>query len=448
MAILSQSLVQLFENSWASVPLKACVDSRFLQKQDVFFALEGAKVDGHQFLEEAASKGAAAAVVSASYRGQDFGLTLIPSENPLRALQELARLMLEKRKLKIIAITGSYGKTTTKDFLTGILKEKYTVASSPGNSNSQIGLPLALLNQVIEKEELFVLEMGMTHAGNIKRLVEIAPPDLAIITSVALVHACNFESLDAIALAKAEIFSHPRTKAGILSKEISSYETICNLGNFPKYSFSASSRDADYCLEMKDGKHAFYERQGHCQIPPLAVPGKHNYHNLAAAVAAARQLNVGWEEICRAIPKLRLYERRLEHVELKGILFVNDSYNANAISMKAALESLPTPTHGGKTIALLGEMLELGSFSDACHLEVGEAALSRADSMICLGNHCRPIAECWEKAKRPVKWVFKFEEAVAELQKQVMPGDVVLLKGSRSNGLWRVLQEFQNNLSL
>lgn len=195
------------------------VDSRQIKPGDLFFALPGAKADGHTFLEEAAKKGAAGAVVHHSYNGADFGLPLIKSDDVLQTLQELARKKVESARPRIVGITGSLGKTTTKEFVTTLLKAKYRVAASPGNSNSQIGLPLAILNHSGEGDEILVLEMGMTHPGEIHKLVSIAPPEVAVVTKVALVHACNFESIEEIAHAKGEIFSHPLTKMGIYNKE-------------------------------------------------------------------------------------------------------------------------------------------------------------------------------------------------------------------------------------
>lgn len=419
-----------------------CVDSRFVGEKAIFFALPGAKTHGHAFLSEAASKGAVAAVVETNYRGEDFGLELFRVDDVMGALQNLAKKILSRRKTKIIALTGSFGKTTTKDFMTTLLKAKFKVASSPGNSNSQIGLPLAILNSTDGTEDILVLEMGMTHPGNLRSLVHIAPPDIALLTSVALVHAVNFETLDDICRAKAEIFSHANTSLGIFHHDIPISEEIRREGSCEKHTFSTVSKGADYFLEKKFGKlHVYEDGREVAMMPPLPVVGDHNEHNFLAAAAAARSLKMSWEEILANQQFLRLPERRLQFVEKNDVLFVNDSYNASELTVKAALRSMPQPKDGARKIAVIGEMLELGKFSENCHLEVGKYALDYVEQMFCLGPLCAPIHDCWKKAGRPVVWENERELLVERLRSILRPGDVVLLKASRSKQLWKILEE-------
>jgi UDP-N-acetylmuramoyl-tripeptide--D-alanyl-D-alanine ligase len=418
----------------------ACVDSRLFSHGNVFFALKGAQVDGHVFLGDVAQKGAKAAVVSKDYAGADFGMQLLRVNDVLQCLQKIAKKIIALRKPKIIAVTGSVGKTTTKDFLTTLLKAKFCVSSSPGNSNSQVGIPLTILNHTTGDEEILVLEMGMTHSGNIAALVEIATPDIALITTTALVHACNFNSLSDIGKAKAEIFSHPNTRLGILNRDIINFEELTNIGACSKLTFSLTSRQADYSLDLSNG-FAIWEGGKCWQMDPLNIPGKHNYHNFLAAAAVARNMGLSWEEIESAVPHLQLPERRLQTIVRNGVTFINDSYNASEVSVKAALESLPEPIQGGRKIAALGEMLELGSFSRHCHVEVGDYALQHVDYMFCLGKECLAIQETWERAGKPVIWSMERRDLSIALLELVRPGDVVLLKGSRSKGMWKILEE-------
>lgn len=419
------------------------VDSRLIEPKQVFFALKGARVDGHASLAEAASKGAIAAVVNQNYSGEDFGLPLLRVEDGLQALQKLAQTILAQRSSKIVAITGSVGKTTTKDFTTALLRQKYCVASSPGNSNSKIGLPLAILNHTTGKEDFLVLEMGMTFPGEISDLIQIAPPHIAVITSVALVHAENFSSLEEIAFAKGEILGHPKTALGIIAREIEAYDLIKTIGSCRKLSFSTASRQADYYLEgtAKQFKVRCFG-EDNISLPSLALAGKHNRHNLLAAVAVARSLQISWEEITQAIPLLALPERRLQTVEKSGIVFINDSYNASSVSVKAALAALPRPKAGGKRIAVIGEMLELGKFSERCHRDVGETALQKVDHLLCLGKECSPMQEIWKQSDKEASLFNTLSELIVALKKLVGAGDVVLLKGSRSKELWKVLDGF------
>lgn len=425
-----------------------CIDSRHLQKGELFIALKGERVDGHDFLEEVCRKGAAAAVVSKSYQGRgpgfphDPGFPLLAVDDPLVALQGLAKHAICESSSRVVAITGSVGKTTTKEFIKTLLAKKYRVAATPGNSNSQVGIPLALLNQTTGDEEVLVLEMGMSVPGNLARLVQIVPPEVAVITNVALVHACNFDSIEEIAWAKAEILSQPVTRLAILYRHIPEFEKISAYGACHKISFSMDSLKADYSLDPTNPR-MLQDRMTNqaIEIGPLPVPGTHNLHNFLAAVAVARYFDVTWEQIQGAIPKLSLPQKRLQLITRNGVQFLNDAYNASEMSVKAALETLPAPEGKGRKIAVLGSMMELGKFSDECHLRVGEHALDRVDQMFCLGEECLPIQHAWKIAGRSAMLFATREELVAALKETLSDGDVVLLKGSRSKELWKVLDE-------
>lgn len=421
---------------------KVAVDTRLLQEGDLFFALPGAQVDGHSFIEIAASKGAAGAVVSTTYTGPGFGLPLIYVQDVLMALQDLSRAFLKAGKASVVAVTGSLGKTTTKGFIASLLKHKFKVSVSPGNSNSQIGLPLSILNHTSHDDEIIILEMGMTESGQITKLIEIAPPDVAVITTVALVHAVYFDSLEDIAKAKAEIFAHPSTKFGIYHKESDINGALTKSGNCKKISFSTTDLDADISLYLNENimKVNDHNRSSD-DLPLLEIPGAHNRHNFLAAVSVARHFGMSWDEIRLAQSVLELPERRLQFVEKFGAVFVNDAYNASEMSMKAALNSLPVPKQGGRRIAFFGGIVELGKFSEDCHRSVGRYALDHVDALFCFGTDCLPMFEEWTLAGKPVVWAQERAELVAALKQQLKAGDVVLLKGSRAKGVCKVLDE-------
>lgn len=418
------------------------VDTRNLKKGDLFFALPGAKVDGHDFLKTAAEQGAGAAVVKNDYSGFDFGLPMMRVPDVLEALQTLAKAKIGQGSARVVAITGSLGKTTTKDFLSALLSHKHKVAVSPGNNNSQIGMPLTILNHVADDDEYIVLEMGMTLPGQISKLVSIAPPHAALVTTVALVHACNFDSIEGIARAKAEIFSHPATKIGIYARESDINYVLQRSGECRKISFSMTAKEVDYALQANSAGMTIAEKgKEPINLPKLPVPGAHNHHNFLAAATLARELGLTWGDIIEVIPTLQLPEKRLQFVEKNGALFVNDAYNASEMSIKAALNALPQPKSGGKRIAVLGEIVELGKFSEECHRAVGEYALNHVDTMLCYGNGCLPILECWKTAGRPVVWAEERADIVRALRERLQPGDVVLLKGSRAKAVCKVLEE-------
>lgn len=418
------------------------VDSRLIKRGELFFALPGKNVNGHNFLSQVAKTGCEAAVVDQCYAGPDYGLVLVKTNDPLKALQEIARKLLVARHPQIVAVTGSVGKTTTKEWIKRLLKPKYFVGGTQGNQNSQIGLPLTILNETQGNEEILVLEMGMTQKGHIQKLVDIAPPDVALITKVALVHACNFNGLHDIAEAKAEIFMHPKTRLGVLDRQIENFEDICRVGFCQKLSFGMECPNADFNLtRMERDKFFFHCREGIFFGSSTKFMGKHLLHNLLGAVVIARHFKMEWEEIIDTIPSLDPPERRFEIIEKFGLTFVNDSYNASAIAIKAALEFLPEPKPGGKKIAVLSEMLELGKFSAECHASVGEFALDKVDKMVCFGEQCREIVEVWKKAGRSAELFVERSALINTLKNLLQPGDVVLLKGARAHEFWKLLEK-------
>lgn len=417
------------------------VDSRTISPGQIYFALPGARVDGHSFLEQVASKGVKIAFVNKSYQGPHHGMTLIPVDDVLLELQSMAQKAIENYRPRIVAVTGSMGKTTTKGFIATLLAKKYRVAATPGNSNSQIGIPLAILNTMSKGMEIAVIEMGMTHPGNISKLIQIAPPEVAVITKVGLVHAINFENIEGIVQAKAEIMGHPETKMGILDYEIPNLEKIKAIGNYPKTTFSTSCAQADYFLKKHEGQIQVTAPDGKKTLPLLQLPGDHNLHNLLSAITVARYFDVSWEQIAEAIPTLELPERRLQIVEKYGITFVNDSYNANEISIKAALGSMPEPISGGRKIAVIAEIPEMGKFSENCHYEVGKCALKHVEKLFCLGDSCRPMVDLWKKENRPCEWFNDRDQLIKFLRSELRKSDVVLVKGANVKQMWKVVEE-------
>lgn len=427
------------ESSSATLVFEAFVDSR--KKGDLFFALPGAKQDGHQFLKEVKEKGAVAAVVHKSYQGPHFGLELLPVADVLEALQNLARLCLRQMKPQVVAVTGSMGKTTTKDFLTELLKTRYRVFSSPGNANSQIGLPLSLLS-LRGDEEIVVLEMGMTEKGHIKNLVSIAPPDLALITTVDLVHAVNFTGLEQIAQAKAEIFSYPQTRYCLYSADMPYVNTILASGTGEKIAFSTKSLETPFFAEEKGGRLFIYERGVKVLQSPWHIRGKHNVHNFLAAASAARLLGVPWQDIETTISCLKLPHERLELVQKGSLVFLKDAYNANKMSLKSAFESLEELAQGRRKVAVISEVLELGAFAQSEHEEIGRAALEKVDALYCIGEETLVIKQLFDKAQKPCYYFTNKEELVHALKKELQEEDTILIKGSRRYNLGDLVEHF------
>ncbi len=403
-----------------------CQNSLEVERGDVFFALPGKKVAGSSFLQEVAARGAVAAVVPKEYQGDNFGLFLFHSENVLLSLQELAKSSHEKNCRRVVGVTGSVGKTSTKEFLATLLEKKYRVGKSPGSKNSQTTLPLNLLNL---QGDLLVLEMGMSEKGEIARLVEIAPPEIALITKIAPAHIANFpEGLLGIAKAKCEIFSHPTTRAVVVPYSLLDFVRP----NKEFLTFSTENPKADFFLQPERENACFWEKGKRVALFPISLKERHFQEDFLAAAAVARWLGLSWEEIEERASFLQLPKMRFEKVVVGKVVLINDAYNANPDSMSAALESLPQAESGGRVIAVLGEMADQGSFSKKNHWDIGKKAAAVADLLFCLGEETRPLLNAFLEEGKKGEVFFEKQKLFSSLRQMVKKNDIVLIKGKRS----------------
>jgi UDP-N-acetylmuramoyl-tripeptide--D-alanyl-D-alanine ligase len=421
------------------------VDSRKVMDGHVFFALKGDQVDGHDYLSEAFDKGAIAAVVSKDCRQRFPFHTLIVVDDVLHAMQTLASNILSMQKKKIVAITGSVGKTTTKEFVATLLSSHYKVYKTPGNANSQIGLPLSILNKKDCEEDVMVLEMGMTQRGHIKNLVNIAPPDVSVITKIAPAHIEYFsDGLEGIADAKSEILAHDKTSLAIINAQAAAFSAISSKVVCKKITYSSVGVDArakaDYWLESSASNVRLCSEDDTSPWMSLPFQATHILENFTAAAIVARKMGVSWQAIASSCSSLGLHEMRFEKIKRCGVTFINDCYNANPESMKAALANLPAAESGGRKIAVLGHMVELGSYSDDMHHDIGVFASLHVDKLLCIGKKCLPMKEGFLLSGRSVEHFDLMEEMKKSLFNQIGSGDVVLIKASNSVGLWKVLE--------
>lgn len=404
------------------------IDSRMIGPGELFFALKGERTDGHKYLADVSLRGAVAAVVQRGYQGPDFGLILLPVENVVESLQNLARQFMQECKSQVIGITGSLGKTTTKEFVATLLEKKFKVGKTHLNYNTKLTYPITLLNRSGE-EEVMVVELGMTEPGNIGHLLTIAAPDIAIVTKIAWVHGAFFPNgLRDIARGKGQIFSHPRTQKCIFDHDLYQYPEAIEQIHGEKVSFSLEDRNADYFLSNE----YFLDERG-VRVYRFDPPYKqlHVLHNFLAAVSVARQMKMQWEEINQQVPLLTLPKMRFEQYEKEGIIFINDAYNANPDSMRAALSHLPEPKPGGKRIAVLGMMIDMGPDSENIHRDVGRFAQKYVDHLLILGKEATPIYEGFQEVKKQAEQFFDFPSLHDRLKSLMSPGDVVLVKASR-----------------
>ncbi len=375
------------------------IDSRNVKTGGCFFALKGARTDGHNYLQEVADRGAICAVVNKDYEGPDFGLELLRVEDVGKSLQVAALKLLEKKRGLVIGITGSLGKTTTKEFTYTLLSKRFKVFRSPGNYNTEITVPLTVLNREGD-EDILLLEMGMTRKGHIQDLVQIVAPDIALVTNVDYVHVGNFfDGLEGIARAKSEIFSQARTRGKLISPSLAKYEVFSGAKPF----------------EIEEWDLPFSE--------------KHFVKDFLAAAAIAKEVGMTRAEIEERIPHLKRPQMRFEKVEMGGVTYINDAYNASPTSTKFALQSMQGI---GRKIAVLGQMVQMGDFSDEAHRRVGEDAGRFADLLLCTGERCGEMLRAFSKSGKVGK-IFPDLRLLADYLKSIVrPGDVVLVKASRA----------------
>ncbi len=420
---------------------RVAIDSRAAGPEHLFVALPGARVDGHDFVADAARRGAAAAMVS---RRVDGGLPLLEVGDTTLALQRLAAVERRDRPARLVGVTGSVAKTTTKEYLAGLLASTFTVARTAGSRNSQVGFPAEVCNQP-DDTQWMVAELGMSRPGELDRLGAIARPDALLYTVVAAAHTEFFTDLDAIAAAKAELIPHLRAD-GVLVLNAADPRVAAMAGRFPGRSVLYGSPGAGalwiegYRPRGLLGARFTLVGPGRRIDVDWSVAGRHQADNLLAAACCALELGVAADAVGAAAGLLRPAPRRGEvHRIDGGVTVVDDSYNASPAAVQRLLELLAASP--GRRVAVLGEMLELGSLATDAHREAGRRAAASADLLVAVGGP--PAAELAAAARAAgMREVWHVEDAAAVvplLADRLADGDVVLVKGSRGVGLDRTV---------
>ena len=433
---------------------RVVIDSRQVKPGDCFFAIKGDRLDGHDFLEAAMERGAALGVCSRTPdldAGAFEDRIILRVADTTRALQELAAELRRRWGRSLVGVTGSMGKTTTRTFTARLLESGHQVLQSPANFNNAFGVPLSLL-RLEERHDLAVLELGMNHAGEIRRLARICRPDLAVITNVAPVHLEFFSSVDEIARAKGEILEDmPAAGVFVYNADDHRVAGLASAFHGRRVSFSLE-RNADVQVTdvrvVDSSSTRFILRAGwgesSCRV---AFVGRHHLYNLAAAVAAARTLGLSREQIEGAIPSLSPLPMRgkIRGLEMSGsrrIRILDDSYNSNPQAVRMALETVGQSAGAGRRILALGEMLELGPESAVWHRRVGRmAARIEPHLLAAVGAGARPFLEGAREAGLADGRTLYFgtsEEAAEYLCGFICSGDFLLIKGSRGVGMERI----------
>jgi UDP-N-acetylmuramoyl-tripeptide--D-alanyl-D-alanine ligase len=443
------SVLQGGDAVWSGVG----TDSRAALRGQLFVALRGANFDAHDFLDQAVAQGAGGLLIDrAPLRPLPTSLTLIKVADTLLALQALARFWRHKMPARIVALTGSNGKTTTKEFLAHILGQRYRVHFSPGSYNNHWGVPISLLG-LRSDHDIAVVEMGMNHRHEIEKLCSIAEPDVVGVTMVGRAHIGELGSQANIALAKREIYDFsPRARRVF---NLDNEWTLAMFDGEKKtrpaervWTFATFREDAD--VQMRISRMSFRDIQvegridgvsGQASIP---VYGRHNLTNVMAAAALALACGMDASDIWRSLSGLKGSWGRNQLVQLNdGSELVFDGYNANPDSVTALLKNFFETDVAGKKVVILGEMLELGTERAASHREIGEmVGRSMFDVVWFLGPSCADFAAGVESTQFSKKLFVSegYEEKVArQIAAMLKPGDVTVVKGSRGAKLEQVV---------
>lgn len=438
------------------------LDSRSLQQGDLFVAVEGDRFDGHEFVGKALSQGAAGAIVRDSF---DVSQQAMPRRvtrtkpfvfgvrDPIVAYQQLAAHHRTRFQIPVVAVTGSNGKTTTKDMVASVLAQRWAILKTEGNLNNRLGVPQTLF-RLADRHEGAVIEMGVDHLGQTTRLCEIARPTIGVVTNIGPDHLEFFGSLEGSAYAKAELLDLlPPDGTVVLNADDAYYEYLAARAQCRVVSFGLSQKADVRADEIKiDGRNGTSFR---LQLPGkrrhttvrIRVQGEHNVTNALAAAAVGMVLGLSGSVIAEGLSKFRPAAMRSQVLVSRGVKIIVDCYNANPASMQAAVQLLAQAGVGRTTIAVLGDMLELGPDAVRMHEEVGACVAQHGiDRLVACGTLARSLAEGALRAGMEpgrVQMMADASEAATAVGALIKPGDVVLVKASRGMKLELVVDALQ-----
>jgi UDP-N-acetylmuramoyl-tripeptide--D-alanyl-D-alanine ligase len=426
---------------------RVSTDSRTIKKGELFVALCGENFDGHKFVEATAKAGAIGAIVDLNWKGKvPAKFAIIRVQDTLFAYQNLAANYRKSLPIKVLAITGSNGKTSTKDFSASVLGRRFRVAKTQGNFNNHVGLPRTILD-ANSTDEVGVWEIGMNHPGEVAPLAKIAAPDAAIITNIGVAHIEFMGSREAIAKEKGALAEAVAAQGTVILNADDSFSRDI-AGRTRAHVILAGTKEGTLrASEIKQdaagSEFTIMEGAHRCRAQ-LPVPGLHMVQNALLAVAAGRAFGLSLEEAAGGLASAPLTKARLQIKEINGVQFLDDSYNANPDSMKAALQTLAELDNDGKKIAVLGEMRELGEETQRGHEEIGQtAAAFEIDYLIGIGEMGAVISGAAEKAGLEETAAVGSTLEAAELLREITaPGDLVLIKGSRLARTEDVIEAF------
>ena len=426
-------------------------DTRTIKEGDCYIGIKGETFDGNLFWEKALENGASTVIVQ-NVQIEDEKLkkwadkNIIKVEDTLEALYSIARYKRSLYNIPVIAITGSVGKTSTKDIVANVVSKKYKTLKTEGNNNNNIGLPLTILR--LQDEEVAVIEMGMNHFGEISLLTSIAKPTICIITNIGTSHIGNLGSRENILKAKLEILEGSKKEAVIINNDNDLlhkwYEENKENYNIKTYGIKEQSDIMAKEIKLEENKSTFTCKINNVEEKiNVPVGGEHFVLNALCAITVGEVLKIEENKIKKGIENFELTKKRMDIVELKnGIKIINDAYNASLESMAASLKVLSEFKE--RKIAVLGDMFELGDFSEELHKKVGkEVVKNNIDILIACGENARYIADVARESanKENVYYLRKTEEIKPLLEKIVKNNDVILFKASNGMKFYKIAEE-------
>ncbi len=430
------------------------IDSRTLEAGALFLCLTGERFNGHDFLSDAVRKGAAGLIVSSLDQLPDMkdgeGPFVVRVDDTLLGLQDLAHYFRNHFSLKVVGITGTNGKSTTKEMIASISETRFNTLKSYGNLNNHIGLPLNLL-RLTEEHQVAILEMGMSAKGEIARLAEIAEPDIGLITNISEAHMVHLPTVRDVQKAKGELFSalNDTSCAVVNADDPLVLELAQNLRS-KKITFGIEN-DADVRgMNIRPGSGFGYsfslKTSGETHSVDLPFPGRYNVLNAVAAAATGIALGIEPELIVKGLETSKLLGQRVQVRTVKGMTLLDDTYNANPRSMLEAVKTLSSLNTSGKRFLVIGDMFELGKNETTAHQLLGEqVAEGSIDFLVGVGDLIGLTVESAINAGQPKNQAVFFkthEEAAEFLMSRSNSGDVILFKGSRGAEMERVLNAF------
>ena len=428
----------------------AVLDSRLVKEGYLFFATKGERVDGHSFIAQVADKKAACVVCEKAPENIDIPYILV--EDSFVALKQIAAFYRSNITIPVVGITGSVGKTSTKEIISSVLSTRYNVLKTEGNFNNEVGLPLTIL-RIRDEHKVAVVEMGINHFGEMHRLSEIAKPDICVMTNIGQCHLEFLGSREGILKAKSEIFDFMNPDGYVcINGDDDMLSTIKEVHGHKPVSYGMTMKSDVYVTEVKSngifGSKATIYLNDETFDAEIPLPGEHMVMNALAATCVGDLLGLKVEEIAEGIKNVKAVGGRSNLISLKNRTILDDCYNANPVSMKAALDLLKQADT--RKVAVLGDMFELGEGQEAMHAEIGTYAVERGiDVLVCVGELSQNMYDAAIKAKNDsnsdikVYYMKDTQEVIDKIEDYLEKDDAILVKASHGMGFAKVVEALQ-----